>query len=57
MRIEIAKKDFTVQSKTIKVGLIATLAVDILVRGDFGDIRNTLSLNKTCLTVKDAEVA
>ena len=32
------KKDGTVQRKTIKVGLVPMLAVDVLLGGDFGDI-------------------
>ena len=45
------KKDSTVQTKTIKVGLVPTLAVDVL-GGDFGDIGNLLSFNATSLTTK-----
>jgi hypothetical protein len=51
VKIEIAKNDGTDQRKTIKVGLVPTLAVDVLVGGDFGDIGNLLSLKATSLTV------
>ena len=47
VRIEIAKKDGTVQRKTIKVGLVPTLAVDVLLGGDFGDIFAENIENKT----------
>jgi hypothetical protein len=47
-----SKKDGTVQRKMIKVALISTLAVNVLVGGDFGDIGNILFLKATSLTLE-----
>ena len=43
--------------KTIKVGLVPALAVNVLIGGELEEIRNPLSLKATFITVGDAEVA
>jgi len=47
LEFDFAKKDSAVQRKTIVVGLVLTLAVNVFIRGDFGDIWNLLSLKVT----------
>jgi hypothetical protein len=50
--IEIANKEGNTVKKELKVGVVPTLAVDVLLGGDFGNIENFLKLKATSMIKK-----